>query len=140
MRIMSLLFIIGLFISGCSTKYEHPIELDNSSFTVIHENLMTKHTNIVPKDVSMAKRNWFYRLKLKKQNGDLLKNTQIIKTFYLVDHANYILIKGNKKLINEYKQYFRNNGATAQIHLKEIKTNSNKVTVLLSHNKQYIKG
>jgi hypothetical protein len=140
MKIMSLsLLIISLLFTGCSTKYEHPVELDDSSFVLIHSNLLTKHKMNVPRDLSMTKRNWKYRLKLKKEGGYLVKNHQIIKTFYLVDHADYILIEGNKLLAREYKHYFIKNGSKAYISIKPKRTNSNTVTLTLSHTKQYLK-
>ena len=140
MKIMNLVLLISLLLTGCSSKYEYPAELDDSSFLKIHKNLLTKHRSIVQKDLSLSYKNWFYRIHLKKEHGFLLQNYQIVKTFYLVDHAEYILIKGNKKLIKEYKNYFKKNGATARISIKDTHTNSNNVTVLLSHNKQNLEG
>lgn len=129
-----------LFFNGCSTNQTHPIQLDNSPFSVIHKDLLKKHKNRVVKDVSMANRDWFFKLTLKKENGELLRNYQVVKTFYLVDHADYILIKGNKTLIQEYKQYFLENGVTGYIKTKATNTHRNEVSITLSHNKQYIKG
>jgi len=134
-----LLVLIYLSIIGCNSKIAPPVQLEDEPFTLIHRNLFNKTSNNVPIDVSMSNKHWKYKLRVKKRNGNFLKNTQIMKTFYLVHHADYIKIKGNYRLIKEYKEYFINNGAKAYIELVKELTSSKYVTIILSHKKKYLK-
>jgi len=136
----TLLTIIStLLLMGCSQHAEHPTQLDNSNFIFANNNLLNKNKFNVPQDLDMKKKEWKYKLKVKKQGDIFFKNHQIVKSFYLAHHANHIMIRGRKSIINQYKLYFISNGVKAPIELKPTYTRSNKVTIILSNfNKKLI--
>ncbi|NDJ28062.1 cag pathogenicity island protein [Campylobacter sp. MIT 12-8780] len=109
---------ISLFIAGCAAK--KPKELDDNSAQSINNALLERQYNFVPKDSFLSSFNWTYHINATKENGELLRNEQMVKVFLLAHNATKIIIVGKKDLIKEYEKYLRKNQVKALIELQDV--------------------
>ena len=109
---------ISIFIAGCGAK--KPKELDNDSALSINNSLLERKYNFVPKDSFLSSFNWTYHINATKNDKELLRNDQMVKTFLLAHNATKIIIVGRKELIKEYEKYLRDNQVKAFIELHDV--------------------
>lgn len=100
----------------------------------INNALLEKRYSFVPQDIYLQSHDWYYQISTSKKDGFYLQNHEIAKTFLLAHNAQKIILIGNKRIINEYKDYFKNNGVSAKIQLQPSDSNdSNGVDIVFFH-------
>ena len=123
--ILSGVVAIGLvsLLTGCSDKIPEPeqVKWDNNSAITINKNLLFTKDFKVPKDPYLKNVNWTYQITATKTQNELFSNEQIVKTFLVAQNAQEIILIGRADLINEYKNYFLNNGVTAIVKEQPVK-------------------
>ena len=70
-----------------------------------------------------------------KKNNNLLENKQIVKTFYVAQNAQEIILMGRADLLNEYLNYFKSNGVTAKFKLQPVNYEDSNLVNMLFFNK-----
>ena len=114
------LVILSLLLGACS-KPPKPVELEGTEAKTINQSLIEKHSQSTPQDPFLKTTDWTYNMYFSKQpNGDLIKNDDIVKAFYLAHNADEIIIIGDKSITWQYKNYFIKNGVSANIKLHPI--------------------
>jgi len=121
-----------LLLTGCSQK--KPVELnDNTQHLINKKILLDKHGNNVPLDKSFQKQRYSYIINSSKIGSTFFDNDILIKSFYLLHHANLIVITGNLHIAKSYKLYLLKNGISAPIQINNAKIKSNKVIIDTIH-------
>jgi hypothetical protein len=121
-----------LLFTGCSQK--KPVELKSDITSVINKNiLLDKHYNIVPLDKSFKKQRYSYIINTRKRGSTFFDNDILVKSFYLLHHANLIVITGNIDIANDYMLYLMQNGVLAPIKVNKTRIKSNKVIIDTIH-------
>lgn len=127
-----------LLLVGCGVK--EPVKLDNNSAITINQGLIVERVNNIPKDPFLEYSNWSYNMYFSKlSNGMLVKDEDIVKTFYLAHNADRIIILGYEPTAFEYRNYFIKNGVTAPIEISKLDMIGNSkttVNVLFFHEKK----
>lgn len=121
-----------LLFTGCSQK--KAVELKSDTTSVINKNiLLDKHYNMVPLDKSFKKQRYSYIINTRKRGSTFFDNDILVKSFYLLHHANLIVITGNINTANDYMLYLKDNGVLAPIRVNNVKIKSNKVIIDTIH-------
>jgi len=130
---MKYTLLIGfLLFTGCSQK--KPVELKNDETYVINKKiLLDTHYNIPPLDDSFKKQRYSYIINTSKKGNTFFDNDILVKAFYLLQHANLIVITGNLDIANDYKLYLMENGVMAPIEVNDANIDSNKVIIDTIH-------
>ncbi len=125
--------LIGsILLMGCSQKA--PVALQNHTSQDINKGiLLDTHSNNVPLDKSFAKQRYSYIINSEKKGNTFFDNDILVKSFYLLHHANLIVITGNIDIAEEYMLYLMKNGVTAPIEINDTGINSNKVMIDTIH-------
>lgn len=118
-RILSIL-ATGLLLIGCSTKPPKPVKLDSGSSVAINQALIILKEKGIGKDPFLINNKWAYNMFFSKTDGELINNSDIVKAFYLAHNAQKIIIIGNEKIAQEYKDYFLNNQVSANITIHPV--------------------
>lgn len=112
------LVVAGIF-TGCGFKAPDPVKLDSKAISSISHDLVSKRIKSVPKDELLSKSEWLYsEIVFKQADGELLKNDEVVKTFFLAHNSSKIIIVGKENLANEYAKYFKENDVTATIEIQ----------------------
>lgn len=114
----TLLVAVSILIAGCGAK--KPKSLDDGSQLRPNVSVLEQRYSFVPKDPYLSSFNWTYQINATKENGYLLRNEQMVKTFLLAHNATKIIIVGKKELIEEYWRYFKDNQVQTPIVLQDI--------------------
>jgi len=124
--------IFLLLLNGCGSLTP-PVQLENTRATTINQGLLKQDKNNVPLDIYLTKQNW--RATLTVHRGRyFLPNNKLVKTFYYAHHAYKIKLTGDKKIIQSYKNYFRQNGVRGAICLNPVIRNDKyRVDMTFSH-------
>jgi len=118
MKTIILSTITLVLLVGCSSKFNHPIQLKHNLVGEnISINILSEKKRYVPKDKTIKDKNWHYKQINNNKHGYFFDNEKLIETFYLAHHATHIYIRGNQKRIMQFKKYFINNQVTANIEL-----------------------
>jgi len=130
---MKYTLLIGfLLFTGCSQK--EPVELKNDKTYVINKKiLLDTHYNIPPLDDSFKKQHYSYIINTSKEGDTFFDNDILVKSFYLLHHANLIIITGNLDIANDYKLYLLENGVMAPIKINKADIFSSKVIIDTIH-------
>lgn len=133
----SLLSIVTVaMLVGCTSKAPEPVKLDDeSAIRTINQGLIEKRINQVPKDPFLRENDWTYQIVAIKKNNNLLENKQIVKTFYVAQNAQEIVLMGKIDLLNEYVEYFKANGVNATIKLQSVNYEDNNMVNMLFFSK-----
>ena len=100
---------ISFLFFGCSS-IPKPIELDSSSQITINQELIRQERHNIPLDPFLEQNNWTYNLMFEKSGDEYIPNNMIVKTFYVAHNADKIIVIGNKKIAQDYKDYLASNG------------------------------
>lgn len=133
----SLLSIVAVaMLVGCTSKAPEPVKLDDeSAIKTVNQGLVEKRISEVPKDPFLKENNWTYQIVAVKKNNNLLENKQIVKTFYVAQNAQEIILMGRADLLNEYLNYFKSNGVTAKFKLQPVTYEDSNLVNMLFFNK-----
>lgn len=111
-----------------------PVALKSDTTSVINTKiLLDKHYNNVPLDKSFEKQRYSYIINTTKRGNTFFDNKILVKSFYLLHHANLIVITGNINTANDYMLYLMDNGVLAPIKVNNTKIKSNKVIIDTIH-------
>jgi hypothetical protein len=131
----TLIILLGaILLIGCTPK--KPVELENNPFATVNQSMFTKHKNIVPLDTAYQEKYYGYRLKVRKERGEYFKNTQVVKSFYLMHHADKITIIGSNTATKGYRNYLRTHGVRCQIEIIKKYIPGNYVWIDILHSKK----
>lgn len=120
--------------SGCGVK--SPAALKESGNKIsINNSILNERYSFVPKDDFLRNMDWAYQIEIIPEGRYLISNEQMVKTFLLAHNANKIIIIGNGKIIEEYKEYFEENGVTAEINLQPVENEKEFVNLLFFNTK-----
>ena len=100
---------ISFLFFGCSS-IPKPIELDSSSQITINQEIIRQERHNIPLDPFLKQNNWTYNLMFEKSGDEYIPNNMIVKTFYVAHNADKIIVIGNKKIAQDYKDYLASNG------------------------------
>ena len=130
---MKYIILAGLsfIMMGCSQK--KPIELKNNHTFLVNKKIFDKHHNLVPLDKSFKKQRYSYIINTSKKGNTFFDNNILVKAFYLLHHADLIVITGNDKIVREYMHYLSSNGVTAPTEANDVNINTNKVMIDTVH-------
>ena len=64
-----------------------------------------------------------------------MQTKQIVKTFYVAQNAQEIILMGRADLLNEYLTYFKSNGVTAKFKLQPVTYEDSNLVNMLFFNK-----
>ena len=124
-----------IFFTGCSQK--EPVELASGTFDVANQSILkltnNKGYNKVPKDKSFTKQRYSYIINTEKVGNTFFDNEIIVRSFYLLHHANLIIITGNSNIVKDYIGYLKDNGVSAPIEVNNENIESNKVIIDTIH-------
>jgi len=131
---MKYLLLVGaLLFAGCSAK-KTPVALQNTTPSVINKGiLLDKHDNRVPLDPSFSGSRYSYIITTSKKGNVFFDNKIKVKAFYLLHHANLVVITGNRHVAKQYRSYLRKNGVTAPIKINATGIRSGKVIIDTIH-------
>lgn len=119
-RIVGSITAIVALMSGCSFKPPPPEQVKNwDKDTTINHRLLTCKKTQVPKDPLLKEAKWAYKIKAVKRGGDFFPNDRIVKVFLVAHNADEIVIVGKNSIAQQYKNYFRENGVTADIEIED---------------------
>ena len=114
---LSLFTLSAFLFIGCTQQVTHPIQLEKNQGENISINILSQNKTNVPKDQFFTHKNWHYRQTKTHSYGYYFDNDEIVATFYLAHHANYIYIRGSGPTIKKYKNYFLKNQVKGKIIL-----------------------
>jgi hypothetical protein len=121
-----------LLFTGCSQK--KPVELKSDTTSFVNKKvLLDKHDNDVPLDKSFVKQRYSYIINTTKKGSTFFDNDILVKSFYLLHHANLIVITGKLNIANDYMRYLIENGVSASIEVNDAGIKSNKVIIDTIH-------
>ena len=127
-----IILAMGLFLTGCSQK--EPVKLKGDVTSSINKKvLLDKHDNNVPLDKSFVKQRYSYIINTTKKGSTFFDNDILVKSFYLLHHANLIVITGKLNIANGYMRYLIENGVSAPIKINTVSIKSNKVIIDTIH-------
>ena len=124
-----------LLVVGCGIK--KPVEPTSDTFNPANQSILTltnnKGFNEVPKDESFTGQKYSYIINTEKVGNTFFDNNIIVRSFYLLHHANLIVITGNANTVEEYIGYLVDNGVSAPIEVNNENIMSNKVIIDTIH-------
>lgn len=134
----SFLLIIAVgFLVGCTSKAPDPVKLDDeSAIKTVNQGLIESRISQVPKDPFLNDTDWTYQIVAEKKNNNLLANKQIVKTFYVAQNSQDIIIMGENDLIKEYSNYLLENGVRARIKLQPVNYENQNIVNMLFFSKK----
>lgn len=122
------------FFVGCGAK--NPPKLQNNKNLGINNSLLEQKYSFVPKDEFLSNANFVYELEAIPSGEYLITNELMVKTFLLAHNASKIIIIGDKNRIEQYKDYFLQNGVMADMYLQPLDDSENQFVKLLFFNKK----
>jgi len=130
---MKYTLLVGcLLLVGCVQK--KPVELKSDTTSFINKKiLLDNHENNVPLDKSFVKQRYSYIINTTKKGSTFFDNDILVKSFYLLHHANLIVITGKLHIANDYMQYLIENGVSTPIKVNSANIKSNKVIIDTIH-------
>lgn len=124
-RTVGLVAAFAVVMSGCTIKPPPPEAVKNwDKDTTINYKLLECKKTQVPKDPLLKEAKWAYKIKTVKRGGDFFQNDRIVKVFLVAHNADEIVIVGKNSIAQQYKNYFRENGVTADIEIESDSTTS----------------
>jgi len=128
----ALCLLAALAMTGCSPK--PPVSLQSDRVETVNKNLfLGKRVGNVPKDPSFQKQRYSYIIHAEKKRDVYFDNKIFVKAFYLLHHANLVVITGNCRVASQYKHYLKHHGVTAKIKLSCVDIDSNEVMIDTIH-------
>ena len=125
---------LGITLVGCGAK--NPPKLQNNKNLGINNSLLEQKYSFVPKDEFLSNENSVYELEAIPSGEYLIANELMVKTFLLAHNASKIIIIGDKNRIEQYKDYFLQNGVMADMYLQPLEDSENQFVKLLFFNKK----
>lgn len=121
-----------LLLVGCSQKTA--VKLNSHEEALINKSvLLDTHYNNVPLDKSFKKQRYSYIITTSKNKNTYFHNDILVKSFYLLHHANLIVITAKKRIATDYMLYLYNQGISASIQINNANIRSNKVIIDTIH-------
>ena len=124
-----------ILFAGCSQK--EPVKLTSGTFNASNQSILkltnNKGYNEVPKDKSFTEQRYSYIINSEKVGNTFFDNEIIVRSFYLLHHANLIVITGKANTVKDYVRYFKENGVSAPIQVNNAGIKSNKVIIDTIH-------
>lgn len=117
LKIFSLCALAALSLSACGVK--KPVSVGGEQVS-INNTLLEERYNFVPKDPYLKEQNYAYSMILTPNHNYLIDNDLVVKTFLLAHSSQKITLIGKEQQIQKYRDYFIENGVSAEIYLQPV--------------------